>query len=416
MKKIIPIVLLAATVLAGCDKNKGFQGDLSEEESELKAAVEQYVPGVIYSIYGTLADETTDLCDLFAEAKTKAKANTLAQSDINAIAAKFLKAREYWEKSEAFLYGAASDFGIDPHIDDWPLDLNALSKTLSNNVLMNDLDTYGADRISSVGESSLGFHGLEYILFRDGNIRGVADVTSGETIVSETEEGVEESYVVTGINELIFAAAVAEDLRNACWRLQVCWDPGAPADRVSYIADELELPYTSGGSAYTYGESLLRTGLVGGIHEFWTESSTKIFVSGMQNICNEVAHTKIATANSQNEEGVHDSSYIESPYSKNSYRDFLDNILSIQYSLYGKADADVPVNASFINFLKKYNSALGDKLESALAAAKASLQACIDSGVAFVDNPAADCASNAIEKIDALNNVLGEAADYISRL
>ena len=416
MKKIIPIVFLAAAVLAGCDKNKGFQGDLSEEEAELKAAVEQYVPGVIYSIYGTLADETTDLCDLFAEAKTKAKANTLVQADIDAIAAKFLKAREYWEKSEAFLYGAASDFGIDPHIDDWPLDLNVLSKTLSNNVLMNDLDTYGADRISSVGESSLGFHGLEYILFRDGNVRGVADITSGETIVSETDEGVEESYVVTGINELIFAAAVAEDLRNACWRLHVCWDPGAPAERISYIADELELTYTSGGSAYTYGESLLRTGLVGGIHEFWTEASTKIFVSGMQNICNEVAHTKIATANSQNEEGVHDSSYIESPYSKNSYRDFLDNILSIQYSLYGKADSDAPVDASFINFLKKHNSALGSKLESALAGAKASLQACIDRGVAFVDEPTADCASNAIEKIDALNNVLGEAADYISRL
>ena len=44
----------------------------------------------------------------------------------------FLQARQSWEESEAFLYGAATDFGIDPHIDTWPLDVEALATSLSN--------------------------------------------------------------------------------------------------------------------------------------------------------------------------------------------------------------------------------------------------------------------------------------------
>lgn len=37
-----------------------------------------------------------------------------------------------YEESEAFLFGAATDFGIDPHIDTWPLDANGLATALSN--------------------------------------------------------------------------------------------------------------------------------------------------------------------------------------------------------------------------------------------------------------------------------------------
>ena len=33
-----------------------------------------------------------------------------------------------WEQSEAFLYGAATAYGIDPHIDSWPLDKDKLAK------------------------------------------------------------------------------------------------------------------------------------------------------------------------------------------------------------------------------------------------------------------------------------------------
>lgn len=55
-------------------------------------------------------------------------------------------------------------------------------------------------------------------------------------------------------------------------------------------------------------------------------------------------------------------------------------------------------------------------LESDLKAALASLQACIDSGVAFVENPQSDLAEKAIVAINKLNDDLGDAADWIVKL
>ena len=52
-----------------------------------------------------------------------------------------LEARAWWEKSEAFLYGAATDFGIDPHIDSWPLDLDGLQTALKNTEQVEIVDT-----------------------------------------------------------------------------------------------------------------------------------------------------------------------------------------------------------------------------------------------------------------------------------
>ena len=49
-----------------------------------------------------------------------------------------------------------------------------------------------------------------------------------------------------------------------------------------------------------------------------------------------------------------DVNYIESPYSKKSFQDFIDNILSIQYSLYGKANVNAPESNSIMNVLKNY--------------------------------------------------------------
>ena len=39
------------------------------------------------------------------------------KKNVKATCETFLEARAWWEKSEAFLYGAATDFGIDPHIE-----------------------------------------------------------------------------------------------------------------------------------------------------------------------------------------------------------------------------------------------------------------------------------------------------------
>lgn len=403
--KLIGVLAVAAATLLSCNKDPKAEAGLTAQEKALKAAVEGYVPGVIYKIYDNLADETETLYNQLADLKKK---DTYTQADIDRICATFLSARKWWEQSEAFLYGAATAYGIDPHIDSWPLDKDKLAKSLSNAETIADLDEDGAGAVDEVGAASLGFHGIEFIIFRDGKNRTAAALSG----VEDDEAFAGRS--VTGKSEVIFATAVAEDLRNHCFELQAAWDPDCPADRLAIVEDELELP-TAMDSGLTYGENLLQTGKAGSTYRNWPEAVSSILVAGCSNICNEVANTKIGTAHYVNSK-EYDPNYIESPYSKKSYQDFKDNILSIQYSLYGGQGLDKAASASIMQFVKDNGWAKASSLETALKEAVASLDACLASGKAFVDDPTAAVAETAIVKINALDALLNEAADWIAKL
>nr|MCR5244356.1 imelysin [Bacteroidales bacterium] len=219
MKKTFKLLAAAASVavclaaFSSCDdKDDNKTSELSSEEAAIKAAVEEYVPNVIYKIYGNLADETESLNEQLAALKDafKKDPNSVSQADIDKACRTFLSARSWWEQSEAFLYGAATQFGIDPHIDSWPLDKDKLAKSLSNAVTIADLDEEGAGAVDEVGAASLGFHGIEFILFRDGASRKIADLKGNETDEAFAD------YSVSGVSEIIFASAVAEDLMNYC--------------------------------------------------------------------------------------------------------------------------------------------------------------------------------------------------------
>ena len=403
--KLIGVLAVAAATLLSCNKDPKADAGLTAQEKALKAAVEGYVPGVIYKIYDNLADETESLYNQLSDLKKK---GTYTQADIDRICTTFLSARKWWEQSEAFLYGAATAYGIDPHIDSWPLDKDKLAKSLSNAETIADLDEDGAGAVDEVGAASLGFHGIEFIIFRDGKNRTAAALGGVED---------DEAFAgrnVTGKSEVIFATAVAEDLRNYCFELQAAWDPDCPADRIALVEDELELPTTM-DSGLTYGENLLQTGKAGSTYRNWPEAVSSILVAGCSNICNEVANTKIGTAHYVNSK-EYDPNYIESPYSKKSYQDFKDNILSIQYSLYGGQGLDKAASASIMQFVKDNGWAKATSLETALKDAVASLDACLASGKAFVDDPTAVVAENAIVKINALDALLNEAADWIAKL
>ena len=404
MKKTLKFTAAAAFCLlaAACGGNKIDTG-LTAEEKAMKAAVEEYVPGVVYDIYGKLADETDNLYKQLSAMKGTA---SVSSAQVNAACATFLSARSWWEKSEAFLFGAATNYGIDPHIDSWPLDLDALANALSNAGAISALDAEGAAAVGYVGASALGFHGIEFILFRDGAARDAACFSAAYN---------DEALGADGKTELIFATAVAEDLRNYCFELQAAWDPDCPADRVALVEDELELN-TAMDSGLTFGENLLRAGEAGSTYRTWQYAVSSILVAGCSNICNEVANTKIGTAYYAAADDTEAQDYIESPYSKKSYVDFLDNILSIQYSLYGSNGAAVASRTSLMSLLKEHGYAKAGDLENALKAAVASLDACINSGVAFVDNKKAPVAGTAIEKINALDELLNDAADWVAKL
>ena len=110
-KKVLGTLALSVLALVSCNKDPMADTGLTGQEKALKAAVESYVPNVIYKIYGNLADETETLYNQLSALKEK---DTYAQADIDKICATFLSARKWWEQSEAFLYGAATAYGIDP--------------------------------------------------------------------------------------------------------------------------------------------------------------------------------------------------------------------------------------------------------------------------------------------------------------
>jgi hypothetical protein len=400
MKHLLKI-LAVCLLVAACGEKNGQLGDLTASEQEMKLIAEQYVPNVIYATYGDLARETGELYELLAEA-AEGGVDALTQGQVDAICAKFLQARQSWEESEAFLFGAATDFGIDPHIDTWPLDADGLATELANAEKVASLA--GEDGIgyaaAKLGQELLGFHGIEFVLFRDGKNRSVAALRANE------DHAAFAGKTVTGAQELIYAAAVAGDLRDNCYRLLVAWNPKAP-EALAARCEELEVATTVTGSDLTYGENLLGAAAAGSSYRTWQSAMSSILIAGCSNICAEVADVKMGNAHSGE-----DVNYIESPYSKKSFQDFIDNILSIQYSLYGAAGATSPQAHSLMSFFKSQNYSGASALQSALEASVAALKACQQKG-AFVDIYTDASVQTAMDAISGLDDELNKAADWI---
>lgn len=420
MKKYLkfPMLLVAGAMLVtgftSCSDDEGGDNpgtgtELTEKETFLENAATDYVNQVIYPTYGNLAEYTGRLYDQLNAAKEKFKAdpNSVTQTEIDQICATFIEARSYWEETEAFLYGAATDFGIDPHIDTWPLDLDGLVTELKNSDKIAQLDN-GDDGIAyaanKLGQELLGFHGIEFIIFRNGENRDVA------TLLGDDPDLVSGYGAhITGREELIYATAVAGDLRDRCYQLNVAWNPDAPQEQKTRVIDECELQYTVGSGELTYGENMLKAGQPGSTYATWRQVASTILTSGCQNISNEVYSQKMGNAYNGS-----DPNYIESPYSHRSFYDFKDNILSIQYSLYGNVTGDLTKENSLMGYLKKYNPTLAAELEASLNGAFNALDACIATGVEFGENPTAPYVKTAIDAIQELDADLTQASQWVA--
>ena len=402
---------LAFTACSSDDDNNNGSAEqeqansLAEKEQTMEAITGQYVNHVVFPIYKSLAAQTSTLFDQLVDAKAKLRAGSLTQADIDKLCATFIAARSAWEQSESFLFGAATDFGIDPHIDTWPLDRVALAKALSSSEIIDDLDDLddgGIDNARAlVGEQQLGFHGIEFIIFRDGKNRTLAAL-----------KGVEDDEAfsgrnITGEQELVFAAAVAGDLRDKCFQLEVSWlgdqAPKAHQERV----EECEFPTTVAGGDASYGENMLNATKAGSTMPTWRKVMGTILVAGCSNICAEVAGQKIGQAYLGT-----DPDYIESPYSQRSYYDFFDNVSSVQFSLYGQQATTAHAN-SIMAYLEKYNATMAADLKAKLDAALSALNTA-KAGTPFVKDSHSANAKAAMDAINELDEALNKASSWIA--
>ena len=108
----------------------------------------------------------------------------------------------------------------------------------------------------------------------------------------------------------------------------------------------------------------------------------------------------------------YDPDYIESPYSKKSYQDFKDNILSIQNTLYGGRDASAPAANSILTLLKDLGYADASAIQTKLDAAVKALKDCQSKG-AFVKIYADSSVQTAMDAVSDLDDELNKAAEWI---
>lgn len=405
--------------LGGDRENPVIDNRWTGVQAEMWDVADQYINGVVYPTYRNLAASADELYNEAVNVQSKHDAGTLTDADVESACEAFKTAREYWEKSEAFLFGAATDFNIDPHMDSWPLDQGQMANFLSNSTMVAGL--YSSDPIAFVNQhnsefdTALGFHGIEFVLFRNGVARPAAVFDGTEDHSSFA------NVTVQCRDELAFLVAVAGDVRDNCYRLEVSWlGQQAAAEHRARVSELGVWTHALDNNGYYYGADMLLAGTEGSSYASITAALvTLVGASGCGNIANEVASQKIgqayrvATGTGGQDDAI---DYIESPYSKRSYIDYRDNIYSIKNSLYGNIDQDTPDANSVMTFLKNNNYSGLNALQSALDDAIDKLTTCVNSGVAFVDNPGAQQAGDAMVAVDLLNDELQNAAQWIEGL
>ncbi|MDE6330943.1 MAG: peptidase M75, partial [Muribaculaceae bacterium] len=145
--------------------------NLDDNDPRLQAIVDNYVDEIVVPTYDSLRLRNQALYQAVVAFKNNPSDNAFA-----AACEAWLEAREPWEKSEAFLFGPVDALGLDPNMDSWPLDQDAIVQILNSgnydNLDWSDGDD--DDRIEAV-QSVRGFHTLEFLLFKDGQPRRVAE-------------------------------------------------------------------------------------------------------------------------------------------------------------------------------------------------------------------------------------------------
>ena len=304
-----------------------------DQESYLRQVLTSVVNNVIVPTYTDLANDVEDL----EKTLNGLTVNSITQAQIDKACTDFKQARQHWERSEAFLMGAASDFSIDPTIDSWPLDRAEL------------LDYFKGGMKAQIEDEStiLGFHALEFILFRNGQNRRVDELQGNDTYTNFTS--------VSGADELKYAQQVCKLLKERCFQLQVAWEGEKNASRTA-VVKAAGLNYTT-ENGLSFGENLINAGISGSKSTFPTLAAAIAQVlSDDEGSCVAIAN-EVGTAKIANPFSAGDIAYVESPYSYNSITDFQDNIRSIRNVWMGSLDGSKG-SYSFARFFESVNTSV----------------------------------------------------------
>lgn len=310
---------------------------------------------VILNTYQQLELKTASLAGSLSVLK-----NTPTASNLEAARQAWRDARDPWEQSEGFLFGPVDQKGIDPSIDSWPVNQTDLDAVLNSSNALTKAYIDGLDGTLK------GFHTIEYLLFGENGNKLVGDFT------------VRQFEYLDGCSQSLLGATQA---LNDSWR----------EDKDNYISNVINAG-KAGNTIYPSQKSALEE-----------------LMYGMITIADEVGNGKINDPFSQQNVDLE-----ESRFSKNSKKDFADNIRSIKNIYLGSYNNKSGKGMSTIIVGK--NAQLDAKLISEIDAAIVAIENIQGSFTEAIFN-AKQSVTDAQQKVRALQQTLeSEALPIISNL
>ena len=322
------------------DDKKPETQEVTIQDSEYDAIINQYVDNVVMPTYRDLKTKNSALYNAVV-----AFGNNPSNAGFQTICDAWLAAREPWESSEAFLFGPVADFGLDPNMDSWPLDQEAIVNTLKSqqwNTMEWEGDYDEDDEAIAAAQNVRGFHTLEFLAFRDGKARTLTDQAASDNAAD---------YVYDESN----ATAWAQYMRNTAQLL---------VDDVTLLCDAWETSYANEFKKHNRGD--FTSGL----------SCIEQLIDGCIEIAGEVGGAKIGEPydlymSGKTQEALY---AVESWYSWHSRDDYTNNIYSIRNAYYGSLDGSIN-NNSLSKLVAKYDADLDSRVKAAIKAAADAIQA-----------------------------------------
>lgn len=244
----------------------------------------EIIPGADYQqllsdlSYNVILETYKDLFDntqLLLESLESLKSN---QNEVNLELARqaWRNARDPWEQSEGFLFGPVDQKGLDPSIDSWPVNQTDLDAVLKSS------NTLSRTYIDGLDGTLKGFHTIEYLLFGENGSKKIDAFTP---------------------REFEYLTGCSESLHGATEALYFSWKQ----DKQNFISNVINAG-KAGNNIYPSQKSALEE-----------------LMTGMITITDEVANGKINDPFSQLNINLE-----ESRFSRNSKKDFADNIRSVK--------------------------------------------------------------------------------------
>jgi uncharacterized iron-regulated protein len=319
------VITLPAT-FAACEKdNNALSGSTTDEQ--YKAILNEYVTSTVVPTYKSLAEAALEMRTANAALKSGQ-----SEATIKAAADAWMKARIYWEKSEAFLFGpvGSDGFDIDGHIDSWPLEKGEI-----DNVLATDAaGLTGEIAWSTLDAEVLGFHVTEYLLFREGKPR--ASLTDAEL-----------KYLTAATDALVWDCVLA----------YVAWvgEGNVSTEIGGVFRENPDVVAALNNSTFKNFASMLVNAT--GLYEDHLTAAVSEISNGAADIAGEVGETKIAEPFAS---GAVEN--VESWYSYHSLDDYGNNIISIRNAYYGGIDRTTPHSNSLSAFVASKNAKLDEDI------------------------------------------------------